>query len=223
MKAGDTLILGFLGGWDHWNDENRFIRKLVLRLRETSGFAAESIENHHRYLGLELIRKALDRNGNGSLEPEEAASARIILVGQSMGGAAVVKLARELETLAIPVLFTVQVDSWGFDDDIIPANVRAAVNFYQREPLTWRGETAIQPADPSRTQILGNIRRDYPRGNPANPRPESWRRRVFGGGHARMEADPALWTEVERLIRSAAAGENPQIAPTAVASAPVTH
>ncbi len=127
MPPGSTLIIGFLGGMDRWNDPHRGVRKLAVKLRDSSsGIFVESISNHHRKLALELIQKAFDWNHNGRLDPDERAKTRIILYGQSLGGGAVVHLAWRLQTLGIPVLLTVQVDSVSRHDGVIPANVDAA-------------------------------------------------------------------------------------------------
>jgi hypothetical protein len=100
----------------------------------------------------------------------------------------------------VAVELTVQVDSVSLGrDGRIPPNVRRAVNFYQKERLTFRGEDYIQAEDAQRTKILGNFRFRYPLLG-LNPAPElSWRR-VLGGGHARMEADPLLWAQIQALI-----------------------
>ncbi len=34
LPKGSTLVMGFLGGWDHWDDPSRGVRKLALKLRE---------------------------------------------------------------------------------------------------------------------------------------------------------------------------------------------
>lgn len=211
-KPGETIVLGFLGGFERWNDENRGVRKLVLRLRDTPGYVAESFGNHRRKTAQRQLLQALDTDRNGKLDDAEKSSARIVLFGQSWGGGAAIKLARDLNRRKIPVLLTVQIDSVGKSDDTIPPNVRAAVNFFQREPLTVWGQKEIRAADPNRTRILGNIRHYYP--VILSPsRPESRARRWLGGGHARMEADPVLWAEVEGLIRMAAAGGDLIVAP----------
>ena len=58
------------------------------------------------------------------------------------------------------MLLTVQVDSVGLRDGKIPPNVRSPVNYYQREPLTFRGRSEIHAANPNPTQILGNFERN---------------------------------------------------------------
>lgn len=202
VAPDSTLVIGFLGGWEHWNDENRGVVKLARQLREEPGVFAETIENHRERLALELIRKALDRNGNGVLEPEERAGARIILYGQSLGGGAVVKLARDLAALGIPVMLTVQIDSVGHADGVIPANVRVAANLFQHDGPPIMGRGSIRAADSSRTRILGNFKYHYWSRN-VDMSSASWARKTLGGAHARMEQDPRVWARVEGFIRQA--------------------
>lgn len=199
---GMPIAIGFLGAFERWNDDHRSVRKLALRLRDR-GFQSESFS--HRNLGTakKAVMQSLDRNGDGKVDAPEAASAKVIIYGQSMGGAAAVKLAGYLKSKRVPVLLTVQVDSFGAHDNVIPANVRTAANFYQAHRMTVRGEHQIQAADPTRTRILGNFEYEYPIWY-LHTWPESWPRRVFGGAHARMEADPVLWSRIESLVIDAA-------------------
>jgi pimeloyl-ACP methyl ester carboxylesterase len=208
LPPGSTLVIGFLGGYERWDDEHRSVRRLVLRLRQQPGVCAESVSNHRRQVALQFIERALDRNRNGRLDPEERAGARLILLGQSWGGAAAIATARDLERLGIPVLLTVQVDSVGLHDRVIPPNVRAAVNFYQHDPFTFQGAQDIRAADRSRTAILGNFRRWYPPGS-VDESNASWPRRTFGGSHARMELDPEVWSQVNHFISDAIMGRTP--------------
>ncbi|MBY0508061.1 MAG: hypothetical protein K2X03_29380 [Bryobacteraceae bacterium] len=205
LPTGDVLVLGFLGGLESWDDDHRGVRKLMLRLRDTPGLQAESLAHRRSRVADKVILRALDRDRNGKLDDAERSAARIILVGQSLGGSATVHLAERLHKRGIPVLLTVQVDSFGLHDRVIPANVRAAANFYQHEPLTIQGQTEIRAADPAHTRVLGNFQLHYPLLVPF-PVPESWPRRIFGGAHAKMEADPVLWAQVEMLVRQAALG-----------------
>ena len=164
---------------------------------------AETFSNHDLRNALRHIKQHLDLDANGKLDEREKADALVILYGQSMGGGAVVKAARKLKKWGVPVRLTVQVDSFGLRDGRIPANVRNAANFYQREWLTVHGESEIRAEDPACTRIVANQRLYYPWFVPTLRQPESWVRRRFGGGHARMEADPIVWAEVEMLIRRA--------------------
>jgi pimeloyl-ACP methyl ester carboxylesterase len=201
IGPGQTLVIGFLGGFERWDDEHRSVRKLALKLREIPNLRTETVENHRRGLAAALILRALDRDHNGMLDAEERRSARIILYGQSLGGSAAMRTARDLAEKGIPVLLTVQVDSVGVGG-VIPPNVAAAANLYQHELLTIRGQTQIHAADPGRTRILGNFKYEYPR-IPIFPS-ESLPRTVFGGAHSQMEMDPRVWMQVESLILGAA-------------------
>ena len=191
LPANSTLVIGFLGGFERWDDEHRSVRQLALRLREHPGVYAESISNRNRKVALKLIRKAFP----------DRSHARIILYGQSWGGAAAITTARELGRLGMPVLLTVQVDSVGRDDRTIPRNVRAAINFYQHDLMTIQGRQEIRAKDPRMTNIIGNFRVAYPPG-PADDA-ETWARRNLGGSHSKMELDPKVWNAVEHYILEA--------------------
>ena len=205
IPPGSTLVIGFLGGYERWNDEHRSVRRLVLKLRARPGVYAESISNRNQKLALKLIRRALDTNEDGKLDVAELMQARVILFGQSWGGGATINIARELDRLGVPVLLTAQIDSVGVKDQVVPPNVRAAVNFYQHDPLTIEGRSEIRAADSSRTAILGNFERTYtdlPR-DPSTSSNSSWARSTLGGSHARMELDPEVWNSVEGYIDEA--------------------
>ena len=197
-----TLVIGFLGGYERWNDEHRSVRTLVLKLRARDGIFAESISNHNQKDALNLIRHALDTNRDGKLDAEERARARVILFGQSWGGAATLNVARELDRLKVPVLLTVQVDSVGVRDNVVPQNVHAAVNFFQHDPLTIDGRGEIRAADSSKTAILGNFEETYVRRS-VDQTNSSWVRSTLGGSHAKMELDPVIWKSVEQYINQA--------------------
>jgi pimeloyl-ACP methyl ester carboxylesterase len=203
VPTGSTLVVGFLGGFDRWDDPHRSVRKVVLHLR-SRGLYAETAGNHSYRTALKFIRLALDTNHDGRIDPSEASAARIILFGQSWGGSAAVRAARALQAQGVPVLLTVQVDSVGLHDAVIPPNVRAAANFYQHDHLTIRGQREIHPADPYRTRILGNFQFSYGFRS-VDESDASWMRRTIGRSHSKMELDPLVWTKVERLILDAVA------------------
>jgi hypothetical protein len=198
VKPGTPIVIGFLGGVEKWNDDNRGVRRLVLRLRD--GAAAESFSHTREEIAHRFLLNALDSDSNGELDASEKAQARIVLFGQSLGGSETLATARWLKRKGIPVLLTVQIDSVGLRDGVIPPNVRAAANLFQHEGLTFRGEDAIRAADPSRTRILGSFQYHYKDRPLVDPMPATWVRQTLGGGHAKMELDPEVWAHVERLI-----------------------
>jgi hypothetical protein len=91
----------------------------------------------------------------------KARHTRILLFGHSWAASAVVHLA--LDRARIPVALTVQVDSVAkpfSNNGIIPSNVSEAANFYQVHGLI-HGRSRITAADPERTRIIGNFRKDH--------------------------------------------------------------
>lgn len=208
LKEGETLIIGFMGGRESWDNEKRGVRKLALRLRakKMPGVHVETVENKKRWVALEFVRAAFDRDRDGRLDGRERSSARLIVYGQSFGGAAVVKLARQLEGMGVPVLLTVQVDSVGRGDKVIPSNVRRAANLYQRDGLIIKGEREIRAEDPAKTMIAGNFKFDYD-GKEVDLSEVSWLKRLFQAAHTKMDHDPEVWALVERLVLDAASAK----------------
>jgi len=201
LRREDTLIIGFMGGRDSWRDENVGVGRLAAKLRksELNGAHVETVENLKRGLALKFVKNSLDRDGNSELDDSERSSARIILYGQSFGGAAVVKFARQLNQIGVPVLLTIQIDSVGRGDEMIPLNVRTAANFYQNAGRLIRGAKTIRAADPKRTTILFNCRIDY-RKRDVQMRKLPWYKKAFRTDHLKMDNDPEVWHEVEQLI-----------------------
>lgn len=203
LPRGSMLVVGFLGGWERWDDSRRGVRRLALRLGESNvpGLYAETAGNHDRRLVRRIVLDSLDRNRDRRIDPEEAASVALVFYGQSFGGAAAVYLARDLARHGIPVRLTVQVDSVGRRDHIIPANVSRALNLYQRDPGPIRGEPAIRAADPARTTILGNIPFSY-LFRPVDMSDYPWIARRIPISHWKMDNDPAVWAMVEAAIQA---------------------
>jgi hypothetical protein len=210
-----TIVVGFVGGFVRHDNPNHGPVLLAERLLSNAPKDAyvRVFENRHRRTAYRTILRLLDRNQDGVLSEEEKAQARIVLYGQSWGASAVVMLARELNRAGIPVLLTVQVDSvaklWQ-SDRVIPANVAAAVNFYQPYGLI-HGEPKIVAADPAKTQILGNYRFDYKK-EPIKCEGFSWFDHTFTPNHMQSECDPHVWTQVENLVRQRIAPEPGMVA-----------
>ncbi len=147
----------------------------------------------------EVMFRRFDRNGDGKLDAQELAHTRVILYGYSFGGAAVVKLARQLKEMGVPVLLTVQVDSVGLDDQVVPSNVVRAANFYQQNGLIIRGQGNIRAEDPTKTAILGNFK--YKSENKKISDADFyWLERIVASSHTKMGSDPTVWAQVKGLI-----------------------
>ena len=197
--------------WVHWRlcEPDNMVHgpvQLGERLRHDlpSGAHVQVFENRHGEQAHAEILRLLDAGHAGTPSPAEKQRARIILYGHSWGATEAIVLARELEKDGVPVLLTVQVDSvtkLGQNDSLIPASVASAVNFYQTTGAL-HGQTEIRAADPTRTQIIGNYRIDYAAHPVGCYGPYPWYNQVFLKAHTEIECDPAVWNQVETMIRS---------------------
>jgi hypothetical protein len=207
LPEDGTLVVGIVGGWERWDAPQRIVRRIALRLRARGmpNVWIETVENHRIELAHQLIEKAFDRDRDGRIGPAERDRARLILYGQSLGGSASVRLARDLHVRhALPVRLLVVIDGIGHGAGVVPPNVRAAANLYQRESWPVNGQPEIRAEDPSRTRILGNHRFSYD-GKHIDTSEDAWIRRVFMRGHIKMEFDPEVWARVESYVVEAIA------------------
>lgn len=209
VPAGGTtppvLVIGFVGGFIRHDDPVHSEVQLAERLRKAypSGVDVETFESYHGENARKKILSLLDTNHNGILTAAEKQNARIILYGHSWGASEAITVARELEKDGIPILLTIQVDSVSKlrqNDEVIPANVAQAANFYETNGFV-HGQTAIRAADPARTKIIGNFRFDY-KAIPYTCNEYPWYDRIFVKPHTQIECDPNVWKRVEDLIRA---------------------
>lgn len=203
---GTCVVVGFLGGMDAWDDETKGVRELALELRDLDrGVYVETFENRRIPLALAFVERTLDLDQDGTIDTDEAQSVRLVVYGQSLGGWAAVEFARMLAARLIPIDFLLQIDSVGFGDDEIPANVRQAANFYQDDGWVIAGENPIRATDPSRTHVIGNWKfaYDQPPGSTIDIGDLPWWKKVFRVAHARMDRDPRVWAAAEALIERA--------------------
>jgi hypothetical protein len=87
----------------------------------------------------------------------------------------------------------------GQNDEVIPANVAEAANFYQTDGLL-HGRAQIRAEKGAGTRILGNFHYEYKTRSP-NCDEYPWYDRLFTKYHTKIECDPEVWNRVEALIR----------------------
>jgi hypothetical protein len=203
--ARPLLVLGFMGG--RVKADNLVHKEAViardLQQQDGSRVKVFTFANHVGGRPLAEVLRYVDTDGDGKLSPAEKAAARIVIYGHSWGASETVHLADQLAALGVPVLLTIQVDSvqkFGENDELIPANVREAINFYQTEGLL-HGRAAIRAVDPAHTVILGNRQLSYSK-TPVDCGQFPWFARTFMGPHIEIENDPAVWSEVEAMIQA---------------------
>ena len=86
----------------------------------------------------------------------------MILFGYSLGGWAMMAVARHLGKENVPVQLGVEVDSMWPASKTVPPNVLEAANFYQRKSWLMNGRGHIRAQDSELTQIVVNERLDDP-------------------------------------------------------------
>ena len=200
-----TIVIGFMGGMVKRDAPNRNEVNLASKLREEYSNLAyvDTYQNARWKDARDKILSLLDTDHDGTLSDEEKQKARIILYGHSWGASTAVTLARDLRSLGIPVLLTVQVDSvqkMGQRDDVIPANVAEAMNLFQSDGML-HGRKLIRAENPEKTKILGNYEFSY-RHTALSCKGYPWQQRLFAKEHMYIECDPQVWSQIESLIRS---------------------
>jgi len=127
----------------------------------------------------------------GPLSAEELQRGpRIILVGHSTGGWAMLSVARDLRDKDIPVELTVQVDSVGIDDVTIPKNVKEGAIFHANDYLMLITTKKLKLEDSSKTKIVANVL-------------------VNGAGHLSITRDPRIRALVVKTIERLRSGTSP--------------
>lgn len=204
VPSGSCVVVGILGGMDAWDDADKGVRRLALAMHDPDRRVyVETFENRRTGIAAGFVRRALDTDDDDAVPAAEAARTRLVVYGQSLGGGAAVALARRLAMLGTPVDLLVLVDSVGVLDGEIPPNVRLAVNLYQDDGLFVRGQHPIRAVDPTATLVAEReFEYDRPPGSAISLADLAWHETAFRAAHARMDADPRIWSTVERLVRS---------------------
>jgi hypothetical protein len=200
-----NIVIGFMGG--RVQPDNLIHRDALLidQLRKQFGSRAivKAYANRDGEAAHAAILQILDMNRDGTVSPDEARHARIAIYGHSWGASEAIALARALSRDGIPVMLTVQVDSVrksGERDDVIPPNVRQAVNIFQPSGLV-HGRPVIRAENPKVTTILGNFQVSYgTRHISCTQFP--WYDRMLMRSHIEIESDPLIWQWIEALISS---------------------
>lgn len=159
FQAREVVVIGFVGGLHRADDATQGVVQISGRLRQIdcAELRVHSYSHFHwRSVYKNLIRD-IDSDRDGRLSAEELRQApKIIIFGHSLGGWAVVKLARRLDKAHVPVELTVQMDTVGIGDTVVPRNVKFAMNYYQRTQWPLRGEKRIRAENAGATHIIDN-------------------------------------------------------------------
>jgi pimeloyl-ACP methyl ester carboxylesterase len=154
-----VIVLGYVGGLDTPGNPLSGIVRIRNRLRSLND-AGLCVETFSAYTWLDgyhwLTKKLNDARAPGPAAPGGEVP-KVIIYGHSLGGWATLAVARRLAARNIPVELTVQIDSVGFTDATVPANVKEAANYYRWAIVPPYGRGKIRAQDGDATRILGNF------------------------------------------------------------------
>lgn len=156
------LYVGFVGGLEPPNNKHSGVVQIrqLLQSKAYPDVCAKSFSPYAWNEGRAWLFQHFPAH-RGLLTPNELLRApKVILVGHSMGGWAIVSLARELRGHNIPVELTIQVDSVGITDYTIPPTVKSAAIFHANDVLMFMTTKHLRAEDPAHTRIIEDVKVD---------------------------------------------------------------
>lgn len=154
------LYAGFVGAMETSNHKASGVVEIrdVLRGPDYPDVCAKSFTPVSTEACLSWILGQFPSHGGTFTEEEIEQAPRIILVGHSMGGWAILGVARDLRERGVPVELTVQVDSVGITDYTVPSNVKESAIFHARDLLMFMTTKNLRMEDPQKTKLVANVR-----------------------------------------------------------------
>jgi pimeloyl-ACP methyl ester carboxylesterase len=158
-SACKVVVLGYVGGLDTPGNPLSGIVRIRNRLQSLhdKDLCVDTFSAYTWLDGYYWLMKELNRARAGRPAATGAEVPKVIIYGHSLGGWATLAVARKLAVQNIPVELTVQIDSVGFTDEMVPANVKEAANYYRWAILPPYGRNTIRAKNPDTTKILGNF------------------------------------------------------------------
>jgi hypothetical protein len=179
------IYLGFVGALEPAHNKMSGVVQIADLLKGNE-FPDVCAESYSPYVWGDGLRWLLTHfpSHSGIVSADELQNApKVVLVGHSMGGWAMMSVARRLSSRGIPVELTIQIDSVGFTDYKLPRNVKCAANFHARDPLMPLTTKRLRMEDPNHTKLLANVT-------------------VVGAGHESVTRDPRIRELVMQTIES---------------------
>jgi pimeloyl-ACP methyl ester carboxylesterase len=169
------IYLGFVGALETAGNKRSGVVQVrdILQTKEYSDVCAKSFSPYAWTDGRDWLLRYFPSH-SGPLTPEELQRApKVILVGHSMGGWAMLSVARDLRSREIPVELAIQVDSVGITDHTVPRNVKSAAIFHANDVLMFMTTKSVKREDPNFTKMVANVT-------------------VAGAGHESITRDPRI-------------------------------
>jgi pimeloyl-ACP methyl ester carboxylesterase len=153
------LYLGFVGALEPPGNESSGVVQLrdFLKRPQFSDVCAKVYSPYAWTGGRDWLLTHFPTHAGPLTEAELEEAPKVVLVGHSMGGWAMLGVARELRSREIPVELTVQVDSVGITDFTIPRNVKAGAIFHAHDLLMFLTTKNVRLEDPTKTRLVANV------------------------------------------------------------------
>ncbi len=153
------IYAGFVGAMETSNHKHSGVVQIrdTLRGADFPDVCADSFMPISWTSGRDWILTHFPSHAGVLTDSELERAPRIILVGHSTGGWAMLSVARDLRDKGIPVELTVQIDSVGFTDYTIPKNVSTGAIFHAWDALMFMTTKHIHMEDPSQTKLIADV------------------------------------------------------------------
>ena len=186
------LYVGIVGGLTTPNNRHSGVVQIrdALLSPTYTDVCARTFSPYHWTAGRNWILNYFPRHPGAMTEVELEKAPKVVLVGHSLGGWAVLSVARDLDEKGIPVELTIQVDSVGITDHTVPKNVKEAAIFHARDILMFLTTKKISAQDASQTKLVADLR-------------------VEGVGHMSIARDARIRELVLRKVASLGADATP--------------
>lgn len=183
------IYLGFVGALEPSQNKHSGVVQIgeTLRGEEYPDVCARSFSPYVWTDGLSWLLKHFPAHSGVLTADELQHCPKVILVGHSMGGWAMMSVARNLRDRDIPVELTIQVDSVGITDYTVPRNVKNGAIFHAHDVLIFMTTKNLRLEDASHTKILANVT-------------------VQHAGHESITRDPRIRELVMKTVESLRAG-----------------
>jgi pimeloyl-ACP methyl ester carboxylesterase len=179
------IYLGFVGALEPSQNKHSGVVQIgeTLRGDEYPDVCARSFSPYVWTDGRDWLLKHFPAHSGALTADELQRCPKVILVGHSMGGWAMMSVARDLRDRDIPVELTIQVDSVGITDYTVPRNVKNGAIFHARDVLIFMTTKNLRLEDASHTKILANVTVDH-------------------AGHESITRDPRIRELVMKTVES---------------------
>ncbi len=153
------VYLGIVGGTETSNNSHSGVVQIrdILRGPTFPDVCAKSFSPYVWRSGFHWILTHFPSHPGRLTRDELEEAPKVILVGHSLGGWAVLSVARNLNRKGISVELCVQIDSVGITDHTAPRNVKAAAIFHANDAMFLLTTKTIKLEDPSQSKLVENI------------------------------------------------------------------